>query len=160
MEGHRVIRKFLTGTSTDDHRSLYEHSARCPTALQLFLDYNPTYWCFVPMVKNSSSAQSASSSTRPRAPYNYEFTPRQREEQQLFSKQDREMTLNTLDLYQATIVCLLPDCSPTLKKFMESLFITHAECALNEQGHLLEQHTLRSVYSSAPWCQHLIGRPK
>ena len=52
------------------------------------------------------------------------------------------------------------DCSPTKKKFMEFLFITHAECALNEQSHLLEQHSFRSVYSSTPWCQHLIGRPK
>lgn len=152
-----MLRKFLQGTSTDDHRSLYEHSARCPTALQLFLDYNPKYWCFVPMIKNSS--KQSFSSTRPQAPYNYEFTPRQRQEQQLLFQQGRPMTSNTLDLYQATVVCLLPDCSPTLKKFMESLFITHAECALNEQGHLLEQHRFRSVYSSAPWCQHLIGRP-
>jgi len=28
---------------------LYQHSPRCSVALQLFLDYNPDYWCFVPM---------------------------------------------------------------------------------------------------------------
>ena len=27
---------------------LYQHSARCSVALQLFLDDNPDYWCFVP----------------------------------------------------------------------------------------------------------------
>ena len=28
---------------------LYQHSARCSTGLQLFLDSNPEYWCLVPM---------------------------------------------------------------------------------------------------------------
>ena len=28
---------------------LYQHSPRCSVALQLFLDYNPDYWCFIPM---------------------------------------------------------------------------------------------------------------
>jgi hypothetical protein len=46
-----------------------------------------------------------------------------------------------------------------MKKFMESLLMTHAECTLNEHGHLLEQNSFRSVYSPALWCQHLIGRP-
>ena len=28
---------------------LYQHSARCPTAMQLFLNCYPHYWIFVPM---------------------------------------------------------------------------------------------------------------
>ena len=28
---------------------VYQHSARCPTALRTFLDCNPSYWCFIPM---------------------------------------------------------------------------------------------------------------
>ncbi|CAF0955805.1 unnamed protein product [Rotaria sordida] len=28
---------------------LYQHSARCPIALRLFLDCNPSYWCFIPL---------------------------------------------------------------------------------------------------------------
>ncbi len=29
---------------------LYQHSARCPSALRSFLDCNPIYWCFIPML--------------------------------------------------------------------------------------------------------------
>ena len=29
---------------------LYQHSVRCPAAMQLFLDANPHYWRFVPMM--------------------------------------------------------------------------------------------------------------
>ncbi len=28
---------------------LYKHSARCPYAIQIFLDCNPHYWPFIPM---------------------------------------------------------------------------------------------------------------
>ena len=42
---------------------LYQHSARCPVALRLFLDCNPSYWCFIPLlwddvpVPDSNSSQ-------------------------------------------------------------------------------------------------------
>jgi hypothetical protein len=29
---------------------LYQHSARCPVALCSFLQCNPSYWCFIPML--------------------------------------------------------------------------------------------------------------
>ena len=29
---------------------LYQHSARCPVALRTFLDCNPSYWCFIPLL--------------------------------------------------------------------------------------------------------------
>ena len=29
---------------------LYQHAARCPAALRLFLDANPDYWCFIPLL--------------------------------------------------------------------------------------------------------------
>jgi hypothetical protein len=29
---------------------LYQHSARCPVALRAFLDCNPDYWCFIPLL--------------------------------------------------------------------------------------------------------------
>ena len=41
---------------------LYQHSPRCPMALPLFLDYNPDYWCFVPM--KLSEANMAHSTAR------------------------------------------------------------------------------------------------
>ena len=33
---------------------LYQHLAHCPVALQLFLDRNPNYWCFIPMLENET----------------------------------------------------------------------------------------------------------
>jgi len=33
----------------NDQLWLYQHSSCCSVALQFFLDYNPDYWCFVPM---------------------------------------------------------------------------------------------------------------
>ncbi|CAF1581337.1 unnamed protein product [Rotaria sordida] len=40
-------------TQVDKQRAnqmrLYQHFARCPVALKLFLQYNSNYWCFVPM---------------------------------------------------------------------------------------------------------------
>ena len=29
---------------------LYQHSAKCPVALRTFLDCNPDYWCFIPLL--------------------------------------------------------------------------------------------------------------
>ena len=33
---------------------LYEHSVRCPVALQRFLARNPNYWCFIPMLEDEA----------------------------------------------------------------------------------------------------------
>ena len=38
---------------------LYQHSPRCSAALQIFLDYNPQYWCFVPMKQIDANADNA-----------------------------------------------------------------------------------------------------
>ena len=42
-------------------KHLYEHSTRCSSAIQLFLDCNPAYWCFVPMQKAEAHAQNLAS---------------------------------------------------------------------------------------------------
>ncbi|CAF1575645.1 unnamed protein product, partial [Adineta steineri] len=70
--GNRIIHEMLTGISRSprtlfdsnesenkmiDKMRLYQHSARCPTALRLFLDCNPNYWCFIPMVKHEALAE-------------------------------------------------------------------------------------------------------
>ena len=39
---------------------LYKHFARCPTAIQLFLDCNPHYWSFVPMLKQDAQQENHS----------------------------------------------------------------------------------------------------
>ena len=36
---------------------LYQHSARCPVALRSFLDCNPIYWCFIPMLWSEAQAE-------------------------------------------------------------------------------------------------------
>ena len=33
---------------------LYQHSVRCPVAMQIFLDANPRYWRFIPMTLEES----------------------------------------------------------------------------------------------------------
>ena len=40
-----------------DKMRLYQHSARCPTALRPFLDCNPTYWCFIPQLRDQTLAE-------------------------------------------------------------------------------------------------------
>lgn len=36
---------------------LYQHSVRCPVAVQLFLDAHPRYWRFVPMTIDESERE-------------------------------------------------------------------------------------------------------
>ncbi|CAF1568981.1 unnamed protein product [Adineta steineri] len=70
--GNRIIHEMLTGISRSsrtlfdsnenenkmaNNMRLYQHSARCPIALRLFLDSNPNYWCFIPMVKHEAQAE-------------------------------------------------------------------------------------------------------
>ncbi|CAF1534303.1 unnamed protein product [Rotaria sordida] len=62
--GNRIIHELLTGSSLFPYMTsnsfelerektskmrLYQHSSRCPIALRLFLDCNPSYWCFIPL---------------------------------------------------------------------------------------------------------------
>jgi hypothetical protein len=35
---------------------LYQHSTGCPLILECFLDNNPEYWCFVPMLLDEATA--------------------------------------------------------------------------------------------------------
>jgi hypothetical protein len=36
---------------------LYQHSARCSVALRSFVDCNPDYWCFIPMLWHDAQAE-------------------------------------------------------------------------------------------------------
>ena len=36
---------------------LYQHTARCPVAIQLFLEANPGYWCLIPMKNEEAVAR-------------------------------------------------------------------------------------------------------
>ncbi|CAF1203513.1 unnamed protein product [Adineta steineri] len=42
---------------TANKMRLYQHSARCPIALRSFLECNPNYWCFIPMLLHEALAE-------------------------------------------------------------------------------------------------------
>ncbi len=115
---------------------MYQHTARCPQAIQLFLDAHPEYWCFVPMsnaegivrkntMKSPSSPTgvSPSGSVRIQAyakyladniadpPESYIFTERQKYNQRRFFREGKDQdilsrTETNVDLYNATIVAV------------------------------------------------------
>ncbi|CAF1687016.1 unnamed protein product, partial [Adineta ricciae] len=62
-EGNRIMREFFLGEinteylthrlkseqkRANDQLWLYQHSTQCSAALEIFLEENPSYWCFVP----------------------------------------------------------------------------------------------------------------
>ena len=94
---------------------LYRHSARCPVAMQWFLDYNPNFWPFVPMsqeqgVDTSSHLQTDSplADLPPLPSSHYHFSADQRKEQLLaFEMSGHRLPFSVgLDLYNATIVAV------------------------------------------------------
>ncbi len=53
---------------------LYQHSPRCSVALQLFLDVNPDYWCFVPMKLMEVNIANATTVQRSSSPHRHQTT--------------------------------------------------------------------------------------
>lgn len=132
---------------------LYRQTTQC----------HPEYWCLILMKSKDVEQENITHSTTtipiasdrsplqydltkclqniPKPPDNYPFSLHQGKEQChtfLHAKIDPEKppTLNAV-LYHMAIVAVLPNsCSTLLQYFIESLFITHAECKLNEIGHL------------------------
>ncbi|CAF1261203.1 unnamed protein product [Rotaria sp. Silwood1] len=155
---------------------LYQHSTQCPMAIQWFLDENPDYWPFIPTKLTPMQVQTKEeiedtalftyANDVPPPPPNYIFTYEQKlaidrffhEKKYLNSPNDR------LDLYHAAIIAVLPqNTSDRLRRFIEALFITHAETKLNSIGHMDEfifsndlQET--SSMNNVEWCHNLIRR--
>ncbi|CAF4870689.1 unnamed protein product, partial [Rotaria socialis] len=140
---------------------LYQHFAHCPSALQWFLDENPENWPFIPQKLTESQEQDEEkdiltpmmdmnqftyANDVPEPPNNYRFS----------FKQKLEMDPN--------IVAVLPNnASDALRRFVEALFITHAETKLNTIGHLDQLSTSRNTDQIASidcneWCRNLIRR--
>ena len=112
---------------------LYQHSARCPVAMQIFLDANPQYWSFTPMTIEESQ-QSEQQSIRhsiefsdqldwnvcskedcrryveavPKPPTGYIFSNQQilLQAQYFHRKRDKNLPNQDIDLYDATIVAV------------------------------------------------------
>ena len=114
-----------------DRMRLYRHSSLCPTAIQLFLDHNPDYWCLVPMksieadqedqamvssindivwssdknVRNRDEAQLFIDNL-PSPMAGYHFSRRQKNNQLLFFRNELDCMYPSMDfdLYHAAIV--------------------------------------------------------
>ena len=171
----------------NDAHWLYQHATRCPAILQSFLDRNPAYWCFVPMPKDVAArtrpstrpmvsghasparrtdAQAAILAENVPLPDNaeYTFTFEQVDEQKAYFKYGKErqpLNMHQTNFYNATMVAVLPEhCSESVNKFVEALFITHAECALNNNGHLVNPPTPPTSHDQrGAWHRGLIRGP-
>ena len=97
---------------TKDDMNLYRHSTACPSAIQMFLDENPRYWGFVPMLNEEANdvRQTVTGSTAdiktkdarddetikrfinnlPIPPPNYRFSQRQYHQQYVFFQSQRD----------------------------------------------------------------------
>ena len=208
--GNRIMHEFLLGQANilretprmktseiirKDRMRLYQHSARCSVAMQIFLDANPQYWRFVPMTVDESTKPEQHIIQRPvfsdefqphyrlkeeavacldgvpKAPPNFVFSNRQLVRQTQYFHQSRDKTLPdmNIDLYQATVIALLPDpCSDMFRNTVESLFITYAESSLNSFGNVLikEPHENENLMWNPwlmrgdTWCRGLLRRPQ
>ena len=187
MKTSEIIRK--------DRMQLYQHSARCPVAMQIFLDANPQYWRFIPMTVDESMKPEQHSIHRPvlfdefqahyrlkeeavaclnsvpKPPSDFVFSNRQLVLQTQYLHQNRDKTLPdmNIDLYQATIIALLPDsCSDMFRNTVESLFITYAESSLNTFGNVLIEGPQMNenpmfnpwLMRGDQWCRGLLRRPE
>ncbi|CAF3104581.1 unnamed protein product [Rotaria sp. Silwood2] len=208
--GNRIIHEFLIGQKNilrdlprgkskevlvKDRMKLYQHSARCPIAIQIFLDANPQYWRFVPMTLEESEkpeqqlVQTPLISDEPNwnlrtkedcricveavsKPSNgYTFSNRQimLQTQYFHKMQDKTLPNQAIDLYNATIVAVLPEtCSEMFRFTIESLFISYAETNLNSIGNVLNENKNGDYYPmndpwfvrGSGWCQGLLRRPQ
>ncbi|CAF3548004.1 unnamed protein product [Rotaria socialis] len=194
-----VVRDLPRGKSNElsakDHMKLYQHSVRCTVAMQIFLDANQQYWRFVPMTIEESerpeqrSVQGISFTDEltwnlrqmedctkyvesvPKPSTGYIFSNRQVGLQLSYfnKKRDKDLPNQDIDLYNATIVAVLPEtCSEMLRLTVESLFITHAETNLNTIGNILNKNSTGNnhpinnpwLIRGDEWYQGLLRRPQ
>jgi hypothetical protein len=59
---------FTYRTLVKDRMLLYRHSARCPKAIQIFLDLNPHYWPLIPMPIHEAQRENQSYILSPTIP--------------------------------------------------------------------------------------------
>ncbi|CAF3756457.1 unnamed protein product [Rotaria magnacalcarata] len=161
--GNRIIHEKLTGSplfrgsimdpngkqnEIANRMRLYQHSARCSVVLRSFLDCNPIYWCFIPVLWNEALAENSihtrgtsdtdllllqvltSTAVGNRRLANYLNCVPLPPAAYVFSNQ--QLPYFTLDLYKVAIIAVLPDKrSIILRYIIETLFIIHAETKLN-----------------------------
>lgn len=187
--GHRFIHEFLTGETnrqraqgiqqssemaSKSRMRLYQHSIRCSSAMQLFLEWNPQYQCFVPMLNEDARRQNPytigtlmSNNDRsiqqrlnyvPVPPEGYEFSRRQVIKQYEFfvNHLDQQPPQPDLNLYQGKIIAVLPlEASELFRQVIHALFVTHTESKLNTMGHLFNGNPLAFIHNGV-WCENLV----
>lgn len=168
-----------------ENMHLYSHTSRCAKAIQIFLDYNPTYWTFVPLTIAQANEQNLKYNHRinskkittnnltldqniqnclsyvPKPPPGYKFSKQQIDQQMQFfiSEKNTESFNVDFDVYNATIIAVLPpSTSDLLRRMVHSLFVTHTEAKLNTLGHLFDIPSDRNVHNGV-WCSNLIANP-
>ncbi|CAF4680941.1 unnamed protein product, partial [Rotaria sp. Silwood2] len=159
-----------------DGMQLYQHSCRCSVAMQCFLDENPDYWPFIPQRISEYEEQQqereiilvdhhqyefASDIPVP-SNINYHFNVQQKRNIEEFFQQKKYLhPLNPhFHLHQAKIIAVLPEnASNGLRRFIESLFITHAQTKLNTLGHLDDENSLIHVECTDELCYENLVRP-
>ncbi|CAF1658824.1 unnamed protein product, partial [Adineta ricciae] len=86
----------------NDQLWLYQHSTQCSAALEIFLEENPSYWCFVP-TKVAAPTLNRRFLLRniPKPPSGFVFSAQQRQQQAQFfqSARDRIVPRDLPDLY-------------------------------------------------------------
>ncbi|CAF2889417.1 unnamed protein product [Rotaria sp. Silwood2] len=160
-----------------DGMRLYQHSCRCSVAMQCFLDENPDYWSFIPqriseyeeqqqereiILVDDHQYEFASDIPVP-SNINYHFNVQQKRNIEEFFQQKKK-NLHPLNphfhLHEAKIIAVLPEnASIGLRRFIESLFITHAQTKLNTLGHLDDENSLTHMECTDELCYENLVRP-
>ncbi|CAM4984140.1 unnamed protein product [Rotaria socialis] len=165
--------------SSKDHMKLYQHSVRCTVAMTIEESERPEQrsvqgisftdeltWNLRQMEDCTIYVESV-----PKPSTGYIFSNRQIGLQLSYfnKKRDKDLPNQAIDLYNATIVAVLPEtCSEMLRLTVESLFITHAETKLNTIGNILNKNSTGNTYPlNSPWLsrgdewyQGLLRRPQ
>ncbi|CAF1362423.1 unnamed protein product [Rotaria sordida] len=157
---------------------LYQHAAHCSKAIQLFLNVNTAYDCFIPMTfeqammddRNQIMELSPVSDFSdlfmqyvPIPPKNYIFSNCQQEKQRKFFekshliKSDDEKLFTSVDFYNVSVITVLPEnCSTLLRQVLECLFATHAETKLNMFNlRTKDTYELYGLPYHRVWCENI-----
>ncbi|CAF2972192.1 unnamed protein product [Rotaria sp. Silwood2] len=158
---------------------LYQHSARCAKVIQLFLNVNPDYDCFIPMTYEQAIVDDRNKIIElspvsdfsdlfiqhvPIPPKGYMFSNYQQEKQRKFFeklhfiKSHDEKLFTPVDFYNFSVIAVLPEnCSTLLRQTLECLFATHAETKLNMFNlRTKDTHELYAFPYHRVWCENII----
>ncbi|CAF1311890.1 unnamed protein product [Rotaria sordida] len=174
---HRDMNNFLHNQK--EFIRLYQHSIRCPKAIQLFLHVNSDYDCFIPMTYDQARVDDRNKIIElspvsnfndifiqhvPIPPNGYIFSNCQQEKQRKFLershliKSRNEKLFTSVDFYNVSVIAVLPEnCSTLLRQVLECLFATHPETKLNMFNlRTKDTYELYGLPYHRVWCENII----